>query len=75
MTHVSSSNSSHGTAESSSTNKPDDKKNKDTQSNQGGSSSDLEAAIQAAGAQIMTQIFQDQQERTAEDREDDADAA
>lgn len=75
--------SSHGsTADKPSTHETDNtskSKDKDkdvtTSSDQGGSPADMDAAVQAFSAQMMMQIFQDQQERTAEDREDDPDAA
>lgn len=68
---------SHSTSSSPSTHKPDDKKDKNNSKNsdQGGSPSDLDAAIQAFGTQVMMQIFQDQQQRRAEAREEDEDAA
>ncbi|MDR6410293.1 hypothetical protein ACTJLC_09815 [Paraburkholderia sp. 22099] len=74
MTQVS---HNHSTTSSPSTHKTDDKdtKSKDKKDDQGGSQSDLDAAIQAFGSQVMMQIFQDQQERRAEDREEDEDAA
>jgi hypothetical protein len=73
MTQVS---HSHSTTNSPSPHKTDDKdtKNKDKKDDQGGSQADLDAAIQAFGTQVMMQIFQDQQERRAEAREEDEDA-
>ncbi|RDJ98703.1 hypothetical protein [Paraburkholderia lacunae] len=74
MTQVS---HSHSTTNSPSTHKTDDKDTKNTgkKDDQGGSPADLDAAIQAFGTQVMMQIFQDQQERRAEAREEDEDAA
>ncbi|MGN7982832.1 hypothetical protein [Burkholderia sp. 22313] len=50
-------------------------KSKGTNGDPGGSQADLDAAIQAFGSQVMMQIFQDQQERRAEEREEDPDSA
>ena len=72
MTQVS---RSHSTNNSPSTHKTDNKDTKNKNNDQGGSQTDLDAAIQALGTQVMMQIFQDQQERRAEAREEDEDAA
>ncbi|KVA55281.1 hypothetical protein WI61_30070 [Burkholderia cepacia] len=50
-------------------------KKKDSSSNHGGGQGDMDAAVNAFAQQLMMQIFQDQQTRDAEDREDDPDAA
>lgn len=65
----------HPSTQATETKSKDKDKSKDKHDDQGGSQSDLDAAIQAFGAQVMMQIFQDQQERQAEEEEEDPDRA